>query len=341
MAVGSVAFALLGGVIGAGFASGREIVCFFAAHGALAGVAVLSAVGMLCFLFLRLPAQMERAGCQTLRALCLCRFGARLGALSTGLFFVLCAVTGGAMLAACAELAALTLPIRHAYALGLAVSLGLGVLLAWHGLSGVALPGLLLSALLPVLLMRLLALPAGEACFLAATAPHARACVDGAVYGALNAAMLAGLLPLLLALPRARRSRPVALFALLFGALLTLGTLVCRRHLAAVLHQPLPFVWLSRTLPGGHLLVASCLYAAALSTLCAMLAGLASMLPLSGPAGALAAALSCLPAALAGFSALVRSAYPALGALCAGLLLLLCLGTPPRAADQSANPSVR
>ena len=47
----SCALALLGGAIGAGFASGREIVRFFAAHGAMAGIAVLSALAALCALF--------------------------------------------------------------------------------------------------------------------------------------------------------------------------------------------------------------------------------------------------------------------------------------------------
>ena len=119
----SCALALLGGAIGAGFASGREIIRFFAAHGPMAGIAVLSALAALCTLFWRLPVQLERTGTTTLAALCRVRFGKRLGRMCASLFALLCAVTGGAMLAACAELAALTLPLRHAYALGFAVSL--------------------------------------------------------------------------------------------------------------------------------------------------------------------------------------------------------------------------
>ena len=41
------ALALLGGVIGAGFASGREIVRFFAAHGAMGFIAVAFALAAL------------------------------------------------------------------------------------------------------------------------------------------------------------------------------------------------------------------------------------------------------------------------------------------------------
>lgn len=322
------ALALLGGAIGAGFASGREIVRFFAAHGAMAGVAVLSALASLCALFWLLPAQLERTGTSTLPALCRARFGPRLGRVCAALFALLCAVTGGAMLAACAELAALTLPLRHAYALGFAVSLPVAAALALLGAAGMALPGAALCALMPALLLRLLALPVGEACFDPAAAPDlpVRALADGAIYGALNAAMLGGALPLLLPLGRVQRRRAVALFGAGFGLLLSLGVAVCRRHLPAVWNQPLPFVSLSRALgTGGYLLVAACLYAAALSTLCAMLAALLRLLPGPRAVRVLMACALCALFALAGFGRLVSGAYPVLGSLCAALLLLLCL----------------
>lgn len=320
MAVVSVALALLSGVIGAGFASGREIMCFFAQHGAAAGASVVCALLALSLFFLRLPDQLAHAECSSLSALCRLRFGDRLGALCALLFSLLFAITGGAMLAACAELFALVLNIRHAYGAGMLLSLLLGMALAARGLFGLALPGAALCLLLPVLLFRLLALPAGEARFFPAMPADmpVYAVLYGTAYGALSAAQLAGMLPLLRALGSCARRRAVLLFCALFGALLLLGVAVCRRHFAAVCHQALPFVALSRQLgSGGYLLVAACLYAAALSTFCAMLAGLRSLpLPL--------AAAVCLLFALLGFGPLVASAYPALGALCAGLLLLLC-----------------
>lgn len=336
MAAVSCALALLSGVIGAGFASGREIVRFFAGHGTAAGAAVIAAMLTLCVLFLRLCAQLERYGCAALPDLCRARFGQKLGALCGALFALLCAVTGGAMLAACAELGALILNIRYAYALSLLVSLLLGVMLSRGGLHSLALPGAALCVLLPVLLVRLLLLPAGEACFLPAMSPDlpVRAAADGVVYAALNAAMLAGALPLLLPLAKGTRRRAVLVFTLLFGALLTLAVLVCRRHLSAVWDQPLPFVWLSRALGGGYVLVAACMYAAALSTFYAMLSGLSLLLPKRGtmiPAGL------CLLAALLGFGPIVQSAYPVLGVLCAGLLLLLCAPS----GDQKPSSSAR
>lgn len=335
----SCALALLSGAIGAGFASGREIVRFFARHGAAAGASVALSLLVLCTLFLRLPAQMERFGCRTLPALCRLRFGRRLGQLCALLFVLLFAVTGGAMLCACAELCALTLPVLFAYPFGMILTLLAGAAFSACGLCGLALPGALLAVLLPVMLVLLFLLPRGEACFLPAMAPDVpvQAALDGTAYGALNAALLAGVLPLLAPLSPRLRRRAVFVFSALFGVLLALGTLVCRRHFAAVLHQPLPFVWLSRRLGvGGYGLLAVCLYAAALSTLCAMLSSLRA----AGVRASLAAAL-CLLCALPGFDALIAHAYPALGALCAGLLLLLCLGPAPCArihAEQTHSP---
>lgn len=330
------ALALTGGVIGAGFASGREIVRFFAGHGAAAAAAVLCAVLTLCALFIRLPERMHSEGAASIKALCHARFGPGLGKLCGALFLLLMAVTGGAMLASCAELFALTLPLHHAYALGLILTLPLACALALNGARGVALPGAALSVLMPALLLRLLALPGGEAglsVHLSRLTPQLTmsALFDGAVYGALNAAMLAGSMPLLLSLSARKRRQSALAFSLLFGLMLALATAVCLKHLPAVLNQPLPFVYLARALgKSGYGLLAATLYAAALSTLCAMLAGLIRSLPFSPGKSAAVSGAACLLFAFLGFENIVGRAYPVLGALCAGLLLLVCLPIPQK-----------
>ncbi len=330
MAVVSMAFALLGGIIGAGFASGREILRFFAGHGRMAPAAIVCTLLTLFVLFLRLCAQTDSLHASSLIQLCHLRFGGRFGLFCGVLFSLLYAVTGAAMLAACAELGALTLPIRHAYALSMGASLFLALLFVLLGLSGLAIPGVLLMLALPLLLVRLWALPAGEACFLPAMTPElpVRAMADGTAYGALGAAQTAALFPLLAAHPAKKRRQALLLFILLLGSILALGTAVCLKHLPAISHQPLPFVYLSRSLgESGYRLVALCMYAAALSTLCAMLRAL--MPRDSGARGALFAACCCLFFSLIGFDALIAHGYPMLGALCAGLLLVLCLPICP------------
>ena len=327
----SLALMLLGGVIGAGFASGREILRFFAVHGRAAPAAIACACALLFALFGRIPALIRAHGTSTLAHLCQIRLGRRFGRFCGALFMLLFAVTGGAMLAACAELGALMLPIRHAYGLTLALSLAISARLALCGLWGLTLPGAALCLLLPALLLSLLRLPAGEACFLplmTADQPI-RALLSGAAYAALSAAQVSGMLPLLARRHLRTRLGACALFALLFGSLLALGTAVCRRHLPAVHHQALPFVFLSRALGAqGYMLVALCLYAAALSTLVAMLRAL--MQDALSLRRALIASLICLILAAQGFDFLIARGYPLLGALCAGLLLILCLPVCPK-----------
>ena len=326
MAAVSMALALLGGVIGAGFASGREILRFFAIYGRAAPVAIVCACALMLMLIRRLPALMQAHNAHSLKALCQIRLGRRFGFLCSALLMLLFAVTGGAMLAACAELGALMLPIRHAYGLSMAASLLIAAQLALCGLAGLTLPGALLCLLLPALLCLLLRLPAGEACFLpiASADLPIRAMLSGAAYAALSAAQICGLLPLMIRQNARTRFRAAAWFMLLFGALLALGTAVCQRHLPAIHHQAMPFVWLSRTLgKAGYHLVALCLYAAALSTLCAMLRALMQDTP--DKKHALIAGVICLILAAQGFDSLIARGYPLLGALCAGLLLALCL----------------
>ena len=342
MACVSIALALLSGVIGAGFASGREILHFFGMRSGASAASIACALMMLVYLFSRLPAQMERFGCASLAGLCRARFGPRMARLTCALFALLAAATAGAMLSACAELGALLLNVRHAYGLSLCASLLLGMALSARGMQGAAAAGAALTALVPALLVRLLLLPAGEACFLPTMTPDlpVRAAALGAAYGALNAAMIAGSLPLLLPLDGRMRRRALLLFAALFGAMLALASCVIRRHLPAVCHQPLPFVYLSRSLgPGGYLLVALSMYAAALSTLVCMLIALAPLLPVRPGAGRMPAAALALAFALFGFESLVARVYPLLGALCAGLLLVLCAGPSPAA--QNRSPSSR
>lgn len=334
MTILSCALALLSGVIGAGFASGREIAFFFSSHGAYAFVAVVLSSAAMALLFTRLPAQMERSGAAALMPLCRARFGNRFGRLCAALFFLLFAVTGGAMLAACAELAALLLPVRHAYGIGMALSLLAAAQLAKRGLSGLALPGAALCVLLPTLLLRLLYLPDGEAAFApVGYALHASA--SGLCYAALNTAMVCGTLPLLLTLKRRQRAWAALLFSCAFVLLLALGVCTLSRHRQAAAGHTLPLVYLSRSLGrGGYSLCAGTLYAAALSTLCAMLAGLSHMRSRSSM---LLPAALCLLFAQAGFSGLVERAYPTLGWLCAALLGLLCLPLPAQPGTEKAD----
>ena len=111
------ALALVSGAVGAGFASGREILRFFAAHGAASGAAVVSALLALAFCFLRLPACLAAFGCASLGELCRARLGRPMGRLCSVLFFLLFAVTGGAVDIRCGAVAARNAWVSVAFAI--------------------------------------------------------------------------------------------------------------------------------------------------------------------------------------------------------------------------------
>ena len=336
------ALALLGSVVGAGFASGREIVRFFAAHGAMGFVAVAFSLAALAALFLCLAERLSAAGQTGLPGLCASRFGARVGGVCTALFFLLSAVTGGAMLAACAELSALVWPIRPAYAAGFFITLPLAVWLAAHGARGLAAVGGALlradarSARPPSVSAggRGLLFPGG-----AARPGAPRRAGRGALCRAERrhdggrAADAAGAFRA--KTPRLRRAaRPALRSAADAGDARLPKAPSERRDAAAPLR-------LAQPPASGRAAICSSPSAcmpAALSTLCAMLCAMANLLPRGLKTGVrlILSALLCAALARVGFGRIVQSGYPILGALCAALLLLLAL--PAR---QDASMSAR
>ncbi len=146
---GGVALALLSAIVGAGFASGSEVLCFFSRFGVAGWLGVLTAcalMGACAYVMMRAAGVRGAASFPALyRAAC----GPWLARAAAVLYGALMAMSAGAMTAAFAELAALTLPIRDAYAAGFALAILLGVVCSRRDL---ALLSGLGRALLPLLL---------------------------------------------------------------------------------------------------------------------------------------------------------------------------------------------
>ncbi|MBO5500437.1 MAG: hypothetical protein J6A48_00260, partial [Clostridia bacterium] len=121
------ALMFVGAVIGAGFASGREVVSFFSSYGAYSWVLILLAVGTMV----------------TLCSLCLLRAKATGGcrwcaiyqtdsllvrSLAEGCIVVLQMIMGGSMISAAGHIIALALPMKHAYILGTGVTITLAII---------------------------------------------------------------------------------------------------------------------------------------------------------------------------------------------------------------------
>lgn len=302
---------LCGAVVGAGFASGREISAFFARFGVWSWAGVLTAGGVMGWICLGL---LRRPGVAGMPYVWQGRWQARLW---RGMFTALLVSTGGAMLAGGGEIAALMLPLRWARIIGLAVTM----LLGWHlaggeskSLTGVS-RGLILC-LLGVVLAGLF-LPARRAVRVTPTGgPEGIAL--GLCYGGFNVALAA---PVVAAwgkrLPEGEKRRCACGLAAVLTALLACGNGVLLKH-TALADEQLPFVMLlSPWGKWGYMLAAGALYLAALTTLVACVKGLAALLGRRLPLSMIAmAALS-----LGGLEEIVGVAYPLLGGGCFLLLL--------------------
>ena len=307
-------------MIGAGFATGREVAAFFSQYGAWSWLGVAAAVGTLALLGQRLAAACRRRQAATL-ADC---FPGGLGWIARGAFLLLLLTTGGAMTAGAAELAELTLPFHGALWVGGLGTLGCSWLLSRRESNALtALSAALMAAL--TALMGLCWLLSPEQGYTLGTVSRLpawlEACGRGLCWGGFNLAFAAPLV-----CRNARERRAPRLAAILLGGLLLLGNGLLLRH-AALWNHPLPMVaLLARLGAAGYALGAAALYLAMLTTLIAVLRGLRDLLPVhmawkDGAALAGVAAVSAVS-----FQEIVGVGYPLLGAACLCLLAAAALG---------------
>ena len=292
-----LAWELVGAVVGAGLASGREIASFFTRHGAWSWAGILLAVGSLVVLSdVQLPPGWRQAWPGKLWRL---------------LLSALLIATGGAMLSGAGEVAALVTPLRYARVIGMLLTLVLAWLLARHTIAGLAWVSRGMLAVLAVMISLGLFLPPKETARLS-NGGGVQALLQGLTYGGFNAALQ---VPILMqaACDDAARRRCIRQAGGVTLLLLTLGNAVLLRH-TALLDEPLPFLrMLSGLGKAGYWLCALSLYLAILSTLTACLRGLqGTWLPLCG----------IIAVSLLGFSGVVARVYPLLGGGCCVMLLM-------------------
>lgn len=287
---------LLGAVVGAGLASGREIASFFSQYGnwSFAGI-VLAATVLVWLGGTSIPQRWQ---------------GRWHGRIWQQLLWLLLAATGGAMLSGAGEVAGLVLPLSGAYWLGTFVTLGVAWLLAHRTAKGLAWVSRVLLGVLAVLIAAGFLLPPMQAVNL--TAVHVPlALVRGLAYGGFNAALEIPLMSKAVGSP-AEKKRSLLCAGVVVFLLLVLGNLVLLRH-PALIGETMPFIrMLSGLGHAGYYLGAICLYLAVLSTLTACLRGLGrGWLPVM-----VVGLIS-----LFGFSGVVEMIYPLLGGGCCLMLV--------------------
>ena len=323
-----VALAAMAAVAGTGYASGRELVLFFAQLGwaGWVGIPFAAAVfGLLMALLCRWAGRMDSG---SFAQLCQRLLGCRAGVAAGWLHGLLLALTAAVMLCGAGEVGALTLPLRFGFLWGAALALLIALILNLSGLR--ALPGLGLAVLaVGALFYAGLALdPRAVRVYLRSEVALA---LEGSVpaaillalaYGAMNACLAAS------AVARfGRGARPAGvglLCAAMLGALLGCANAAILRGGRELLGQALPTVLLSaRWGVAGFWICAGFSFLCAASTLAAALGGLIDMARRGGrKRGMIAlAALVVLACGTLGLAGTVGLGYPAVGWLCAALLL--------------------
>ena len=164
---------MVGAVVGAGLASGREIAAFFSRFGAWSRGGVV-----LACMVLGLTAALQSPG------------RGRFGHLRALLQKLLLAATGGAMLSAAGHVAALCLPVHGAGAAGMAVTLLAAWLLANRTRAGLAWVSALLLTGMAATAALAFCLPPMQAVRVEAKPGAAEALLRAAVYGGFNAVLV-------------------------------------------------------------------------------------------------------------------------------------------------------
>lgn len=321
--------AILAAVAGTGYASGREMVLFFAQMGRASWIGVCFAPVVFGTLMALLCHCGGSAGATGFDGFSRRLLGRRAGAAAGWLHGLLLALTAVVMLCGAGETGALTLPVRFGWLWGAGIALAIALILN-------------LARLRPLVWLGLAVLAAGVAFYggLALDARPPRVWLTGAVqlaledswpasillaltYGAMNAALAANV-----ALRFGAGAKPwrVGLgCGLALWAMLAVANGAIARGGRPLLGQALPTVVLAaRWGLFGFWSCSAFGYLCSVTTLAAALGGLIDRMRVSGSRAAWLTALAM--AALAGLLGIRRAVgvgYPIVGWLCAVLMLAL------------------
>ncbi len=306
------AIACVGAMVGAGFASGREIVAMFTRYGAYSwGLVFLSALVMsLLYIVLRHPAQMEAPK--------------GMGRLCKAFRVLLLSVTGGAMMSACGEVIALMLPLRAAYWLGVAACMLTAYWLSGRSLRPLATVSLVLVAMLIAALVLVMSAPSTEHDAILVAEPMTLGrCLLAALfavgYACLNVSLSMGVICGPGTNERERvRHRGGIWFGVMMTMLMLLSNALYLRH-PEMMNEALPIVRLLSTLgTAGFWIGASLLLLALMTSLISVIRGLRCEIVMPDRPVLRGAVILIPPLliSLVGFSQIVGAFYPLLGVLC-------------------------
>jgi len=319
--------AITAAVIGAGFASGREIIQFFSRFGAASWWGIITAsltIGGIAYLLMTLFARYKTDSFPALCAVALGRIGGRVASV---LYLLLLVCTAGAMASGIGEIAALTIRVQGVYWIGLLLGTSLCGWMAWRGISALTTGGSFLIPVCLILFIVLARLPANSYTLAQKPLSSWWAIPLGLCYAAMNGSLCCGLFGEIGRASTWRMRAAIAVYlTLIMAMLLGSANQLLLPHARRLQLAPLPMVVLAHQAGFGAVLL--CIVALLLAmgtTLSAALRATAQRLPVFGTWGyILSAALAAILGAI-GFNRIIGLGYPLLGWGCAVVLAALCV----------------
>ncbi len=323
------AFAICAAIIGAGFASGREIVSFFSGLGGASYLGVFAAsaaLGGLVYVILRLSIRTRASSFPQL-------YGALMGNACRDavhiLHLLLCLTASAAMLSAGAQLGALTFDCQSSHLIGLALTLSCGIISVCTGMNSLSLLGSILTPAIAVYYLTMARNGRYPVEFALDTLPVALPM--GILYACFNTALSGGAICL-----TAYKNVSPTRTALLTGSMMLILLLCANEAMLragdAFRRAALPSVVLAiQWGTAGYYISIFILWLSILTTLCALLHSMrAQLISLRMPSAAalLLPALGALALSACGFDVLVNIGYPLLGWICCCALIALLLFLP-------------
>ncbi len=318
----SAALSAIAAMVGAGFASGRELVVFFAGQGTASWLGVAVACAGAGFLAGAISALAGRTGQRALPGVFARTMGRGSGIAMQVVYTALLVLCSAAMLSTGATLGALTFPFHGSFLLGTVITLICALLLARRGALSVAGLGLVV-----VMAVWYVALGVGQSgSGLRVGGSIGISAASGLIYAAFNGAVASGVV----CLNAGEGVKPIRVglyTGLLLAAMLIPANRALLRTDVATRQMALPSVVMAqRWGVTGYYLSICALFAAVVTTLGAALSALRVQLSETGLRPNQALFFSCAAAlalSMAGLTALVGVGYPAAGLICAVMLLLL------------------
>lgn len=316
---GRIVRCILSAIIGAGFASGREIMHFFSGYGVFSWV--LIAVSTIVLTGLIVCVMRQESILSFLPR-------GKMAWIGEGIFLGLLACTSGGMTAAAGELAALILPVHHARGIGLIVTLTGCLFISRRPLGLLEKMGRLLLPLIVLAFLLCLRQKNDMQVMTRVTFLQGiRGFFQAISYAGFNVALAA---EVLCEAGERCNHRGICRGAAWAGgsicALLMLGNAALLPWAEALSDEPLPIVVMLREYgKTGYYLAAVSLYLAVVTTLIAVLRSLSVLIQKHCPRyGEWIAWFFTGIIAHMGFDRIVETAYPALGFLCVFLFAFSC-----------------